>query len=57
MNLLTDGNITSVVTSSLSTVGTQVTEVVMAVVPAGIAIAGIYIVVRSGIRIFKSVAK
>lgn len=60
LNALLSGGTTAVdmgevVTSGLTTVGSQMTGVVSSVVPVALGIVGSVMVVKFGIRIFKSI--
>ena len=57
MNLLETSGVTTIMTSAVTQISSQVTEGIMAVLPSAVAIAGIYIVVKSVMRTFKGASR
>lgn len=57
MQFFESANIGSTIVSSFTTVAGEVTSAVMGVVPVAIGVAGIYMVVRGGIKMFKGASK
>lgn len=50
-------SVVSVITTAVTSISSQVTSGIMAVLPAAIAIAGIYIVVKTVMRTFKGASR